>query len=69
MSCATCGRFFKSGPGCSWAAMYDMVHMQLNCEVIQCDSCTTKYGPLHSNAKPADGDMSPYEGIIESGST
>jgi hypothetical protein len=43
--------------------MYDMTAMELSHEHYRCASCTVKLGPVHSNAKPANGDMAPYESI------
>ena len=60
MRCDDCGRFGKH-IGSSSADIYDMVGMQLDREHWRCPACTEHLGPVQSNAKPADGDMSPYQ--------
>ena len=64
--CDDCGRFMDpSASGASWAYKYDMVAMECSHEHWRCSKCTDKYGPVHSNARPADGNMSPYERVIK----
>lgn len=66
MSCANgkcdeCGRFMAYRDGASSAAIYDFVAMECVTEIARCAKCTAELGPVHSNARPANGDMSPYE--------
>lgn len=62
MNCDICGRFV--GRGGSWAHKYDMVAMGLSHEAYRCRSHTRSVGPIQSNARPHDSDMSPYQGIF-----
>lgn len=64
LRCDDCGRFTDGGPGSSWAEHYDFAGMQLDHTHIRCPDCTDKLGPVESNAKPCDGDMNPYEGVV-----
>ena len=59
--CNDCGRFMQLCNGASSATMYDMVGMQPSHDHWRCPSCTKTLGPIESNARPANGDMSPYQ--------
>ena len=61
MRCDDCGRFL-SAPA-SWAMIYDMVACEALYEHQRCKRCHDKYGPAQSNARPHNGDMSPYQGV------
>lgn len=61
MRCDDCGRFMTPAGG-SWAHIYDMIGMGLDHEHWRCRRCTDLLGPVASNARPYDGDMSPYQG-------
>jgi hypothetical protein len=61
--CNDCGRFMTLSGGASTACMYDFVAMELSHKHYRCARCTAKLGPIDSNARPADGDMSPYQSI------
>lgn len=65
MRCDDCGKFasFAKGSGASSALIYDFVGMGLDHETFRCRRCTEELGPVRSNAKPWDGDMSRYEGV------
>lgn len=63
MKCDDCGKFATIVGGASTAAMYDMVGMQLDHEHFRCASCTRELGPVQSNARPSDGDMTPYQSV------
>lgn len=60
--CDDCGRFMTPD-GASWAAIYDMIGLELRHEHKRCATRTAKHGPVQSNARPRDGDMSPYQGL------
>jgi hypothetical protein len=63
--CDDCGKFFNPlEKGASSAAIYDLVQMEAGYLHFRCSFCTKKLGPVHSNARPADGDMSPYESQV-----
>lgn len=64
IQCNDCGRFMKIGGKASWAAVYDFAGMCLSHEHYRCDDCTDRLGPARSNARPADGDMSSYQGFF-----
>jgi hypothetical protein len=62
--CDDCGRFLDPhATGVSSAVIYDLIALEPSYEHIRCQACTEKLGPTHSNACPADGDMSKYETI------
>lgn len=62
--CDDCGRFISyDAPGVSWGERYDMVAMCCDYVHFRCPRCTEKFGPAFSNARPCDGDMSPYQGM------
>jgi len=61
--CDCCGRFMKCADGASWAEIYDMVGMGLDHEILRCAECTQRLGPAESNARPYDGNMTPYQGV------
>lgn len=64
-NCDVCGRFVSiEAPGVSLAEIFDFVGMQPDHTRIHCPSCTSRIGPAQSNARPANGDMSPYEHMI-----
>ena len=60
--CWDCGRFGR-WDGSSSAAIYDLVLMELSHEHWRCRACTSKIGPVESNAKPADNDLTPYQSV------
>jgi len=60
--CDDCGRFMRFDARASWAHKYDFVAMECVYEHYRCARCTEELGPVHSNARPYNGDMSPYEG-------
>ena len=59
--CDDCGRFMSKG---SWADIYDFVALCCDYQHFRCARCTEKLGPALSNAKPHNGDMSPYQGVF-----
>ena len=63
IKCDDCGRFMRLDDGASTAAMYDMVGMQMSHEHFRCAGCTELLGPVQSNAKPADGNLSAYQRV------
>lgn len=63
--CDSCGRFAVLTGGASTAMMFDMVGMCPDHEAARCGACTRKLGPVQSNARPANGDMTPYQSIYE----
>ena len=64
--CDDCGRFFGyETPGGSTADIYDFVAMCCDYTHLRCPVCTEKLGPVTSNARPHDGNMAPYQSIIE----
>ena len=66
MRCDDCGRFMDcTASGSSTAYMYDFVAMECIYEHWRCHSCTARLGPIRSNAKPHNGDMTPYETHVE----
>jgi hypothetical protein len=60
--CDDCGRFMRHGAGATWAHKYDFVAMECRYEHYRCAACTERLGPITSNARPHNGDMSPYQG-------
>lgn len=63
--CDDCGRFLSyEAPGTSYADKYDFVAMCCDYQHWRCSDCTARLGPVHSNARPYNGDMIPYQGII-----
>ena len=65
--CDDCGRFFRPDERATWAEIYDMIGMGLDRERHRCALCTESLGPAQSNARPHDGDLSPYQGQFSSG--
>lgn len=63
--CDDCGRFMKLEGGASMAHQYDMVAMECAYYHLRCAHCTADLGPARSNARPASGDMSPYECVYD----
>ena len=61
LNCSRCGRFMSKG---TWANIYDFVAMELSHEIQHCQKCTDSGFPALSNARPYNGDMSPYQGIM-----
>ena len=59
--CDDCGRFAALSNGASSAMMFDFVAMEPSYDHLRCASCTSKLGPVRSNARPSNGDMTPYE--------
>lgn len=64
MKCDDCGRFMSSG---TWADKFDFVAMEPDYCHYRCDRCSEKFGPAASNARPANGDMSQYQGRLKNG--
>ncbi len=64
--CDDCGKFSsgKEGGGASWAYQYDFVAMEASYDHHRCPKCTALMGPVQSNARPSNGDMKPYQGMI-----
>lgn len=62
--CDDCGRYSVLHSGASSAMIFDFVNMCPSHERLRCAACTKKLGPVHSNARPADGDMTPYESVM-----
>lgn len=63
--CDRCNRVvFLNERGASWANTYDFVAMEPKSELMRCARCTRKVGPVRSNARPSNGDMSPYQGYF-----
>jgi len=63
-NCSRCGRFMSKG---SWAYIYDFVAMEPSHDIQHCEKCTSDGFPALSNARPFDGDMSPYQGKMIGG--
>ena len=64
--CDDCGRFMDcTASGASTAYQYDFVAMECTHEHWRCPSCTARLGPVRSNARPHNGDMTPYETHVE----
>lgn len=61
--CHDCGRFMALIGGASSARMFDFAAMEASHDHFRCRVCTAKLGPVHSNARPSDGDMRPYESV------
>lgn len=61
--CDDCGRFMSLSGGASSARMYDFVAMEPSYDHARCRKCTETIGPVQSNARPANGDMSPYQSM------
>lgn len=62
--CVNCGRFFRFGPGVSWAQSwsYEMDGFpNLHDPRFQCKPCTEEHGPLGTNCAHPER----YSGIIE----
>jgi hypothetical protein len=60
--CDDCGRFMDpTASGSSSARMYDFVAMECDYEHWRCSSCSARLGQIRSNARPHNGDMTPYE--------
>lgn len=65
--CDDCGRFMKFDGRATWSHKYDFVAMCCDYEHFRCGPCTERLGPTVSNARPHNGDMSPYQGTFEGG--
>lgn len=65
--CDDCGRFMKFDERATWANKYDFVAMECIYEHFRCGRCTELLGPVLSNARPYNGDMSPYQGRFKAG--
>lgn len=64
MGCDRCARrVFMSERKASWADTFNFVAMEPESELVRCSRCTRKAGRLRSNARPANGNMAPYEGM------
>jgi len=67
MKCDDCGKFMSADlRGVSWAELYDFnpAAYGLDHTHYRCRKCTKKFGAVESNAKPANGDMTPYQGVL-----
>ncbi len=64
--CDDCGRYSGLHSGASSAMMFDFVAMEPSYDHLRCAACTVKLGPVRSNARPADGNMTPYETVTSS---
>jgi len=65
LKCDDCGRFMNpTDAGTSIADIYDMAYMELAYEHYRCCQCTTRLGPVPSNAYPLNGDMSRYQTLV-----
>lgn len=64
LRCDNCAKFARPNGG-SFATIWDFVGMGLDHEQFRCGPCTERLGPAQSNARPADGDMSPYQWLVE----
>lgn len=63
--CDRCNRVvFLNERGATWANTYDFVAMEPKDELLRCARCSRKAGPVRSNARPANGDMRPYQGTV-----
>ena len=64
--CDDCGRFMNcEASGSSTARKYDLVAMECIYDHWRCPSCTSRLGPVHSNARPNNGNMTPYESYVD----
>lgn len=61
--CDDCGRFASLSNGASSAMIFDFASMCPDYDHVRCASCTARLGPVHSNARPSNGDMTPYETV------
>jgi hypothetical protein len=61
--CNDCGRFATLANGASSAMQFDFVAMEPSYDHLRCASCTAKLGPVRSNARPSNGDMTPYQTV------
>jgi phage FluMu protein Com len=66
IQCDDCGKFTSvaKGSGASYARIYDFVAMGLDRERIRCPKCTEHLGPVQSNARPHNCDMSSYQTVL-----
>lgn len=64
LKCDDCGRFMTTAGGSS-ADIYDFGPSPgLDHEHYRCNKCTERLGPAESNARPSNGDMSPYQRML-----
>jgi hypothetical protein len=64
VQCQVCGHFMRCDRGASWANIYEFPNGGLDREILRCSSCTEIVGEAQSNARPHDGNMSPYQGVF-----
>ena len=63
--CDRCNRpVFLNERKATWANTYDFVAMEPESELLRCARCSRKVGAVRSNARPYNGDMSPYQGFV-----
>ena len=60
LRCNDCGRF-TNGVGATFAVIFDFGEMCPDHDHCRCADCSAKLGPARSNARPANGDTSPWE--------
>lgn len=63
--CTDCGRYMSLAGGASSARMFDFVAMEPRYDHFRCVRCTEHLGAVCSNARPHDGNMSPYQSVHE----
>lgn len=63
LRCDDCGRFTLLTGGVSSAMIFDFVAMCPDYEHARCPACTESLGPVKSNARPSNGDMTPYQTV------
>lgn len=61
--CDDCGQFASLADGASSAMIFSFVDMSPDYDHLRCKKCTAKLGPVHSNARPSNGYMTPYESV------
>lgn len=62
-NCSDCGKFMSLSNGASSAMQFDFVAMEPSYDHMRRRNCTALMGPVQSNARPHNGDMSPYQEI------
>lgn len=63
IKCDDCGRFMQLSGGASSAMIFDFANMQPDYDHTRCSKCTSRLGPVRSNARPSGGDMTPYQSL------
>lgn len=61
LKCDDCGKFMAWKPGASSATIYDFVAMEPSHDHFRCVPCGERLGPVYSNARPYNGDLSPFQ--------